>query len=38
VGEDRYRAVQQEAPWRAVDLRFEDGCVVMEGIKGCGEE
>jgi len=38
VGEGRYRAVQQETPWRTVDLRFEDGCLVVGTQRACPEE
>ncbi len=38
VGEDRYRAVQQETPWHAIDLRFDGACVVSGAMRGCVEE
>ena len=37
VGEGRYRAVAQEAPWHAIDLRFEDGCLVGGELRACAE-
>lgn len=37
TGPDRYRAVEQEAPWHAIDLRLEGGCLVGEGLEACRE-
>jgi len=38
TAEGRYGAVRQEPPWDAVDLRFEDGCLVAKELRACREE
>jgi CubicO group peptidase (beta-lactamase class C family) len=38
TAEGRYRAVQQGVPWHAVDLRFEESCLVSAGLRACPEE
>lgn len=37
TGEQQYTAIRQGAPWNTVDVRFENGCLVLGDRRACPE-